>query len=649
MKNLLLFSAILITSASVFAQLTVKPTTGGSDSYVYVKDQILYVEDDINLTPNPTASVEASIYLRENGQLIQGGTTSNNTGTGFLSVQQNTNPTNAYAYYYWASPVGNPTITPTAPATGNNTNFGVGSLYDPVGSSLTNANVVNTLAGYNGTIGDPITVSTRWLYTHETPGTEAEGNYHRMYGDNNAPPGFGFTMKGVGENNPGHDQIYEFRGRPNSGDFAIPVKGPVGIHPNVTANMTLSGNPYPSALDLNKLYHDPSNSALGTFYYYDEDRTAMTHYYSEKPFGYGVWVPGGPDTTPNDSTDFLGAYTAAPFYIWNSGGGSSNPGGSGGNDQNKRYAPIGQGFMLVGKNNGPAVDIFIRNEHRVFIKEGAPGSVFQRPPSGNEANEGNATSDTNPHEIITYTPPVDMRMPQLRLYTIFDNALTRDMLLILSDETTDGYDRGYDGLSPAGLNSDVFFPITGTNGEELPYVIQGTNYDVDKQIPITLKLDKTSLVEVRAVAEINVPYERAYLFDNQENTYTRLSRGSMSTGFTLPAGVYEDRFYIVFRNPNLRSDIPDTELLAKEAVQKNVNFFQNNPAHQLEVRNPQSYVIKSAEIYDMAGKLVITDKNLGNDTKYTFYTGNLSDGMYLVKLITSEDITIDYKAIVHNK
>ena len=91
MKNLLLFSTLLITTAGAFAQLSVKPN-GTTDSYVYVKDQVLYVANEINLTRNTNgpSTTEASIYLRDNGQLIQGGTTSTNSGNGQLSVQQNT-------------------------------------------------------------------------------------------------------------------------------------------------------------------------------------------------------------------------------------------------------------------------------------------------------------------------------------------------------------------------------------------------------------------------------------------------------------------------------------------------------------------------------------------------------------------------------
>ena len=55
MKNLLLFSTLLLTSVGAMAQLTVKPN-GTADSYVYVNNEVLYVAQDVNLTPNPTAA-----------------------------------------------------------------------------------------------------------------------------------------------------------------------------------------------------------------------------------------------------------------------------------------------------------------------------------------------------------------------------------------------------------------------------------------------------------------------------------------------------------------------------------------------------------------------------------------------------------------
>ncbi|MCB0455476.1 MAG: T9SS type A sorting domain-containing protein, partial [Aequorivita sp.] len=522
-----------------------------------------------------------------------------------------------------------------------NRSFGVQHLYEPQpGISLTAAQQAATTTGRDG-ITSPMTISTRWLYTHRFPGTEAEGNYQRMNGNNAAPAGFGFTMKGVGLTAPGGDQVYEFRGRPNTGTFTIPVAAPVGG----VAQMTLSGNPYPSALDLNKLFYDlPENAALGTFWFYDEDRTVASHYYTNKPYGYGVYTVGPEDTDgdPHDG-DNLGSYAAAPFYYWNSGGGTTGGAGTGGSDQNKRFAPIGQGIMFVGDANG---NVSIKNEYRLFYKEDTAGSVFQRPNGNDPSNETNLGPSFS---TSAETATIDYRTPQMRLWAIFDDAVTRDMVLAFYEQATDGYDRGLDGLSAQDLKTDAYFPV-GNDNARLPYVINSVNYEGNKQIPFAFKLNKTTNIRLRVVEEVKKPYEHAYLFDSQENTYKELTSSTLAgVTLSLPAGIYDNRFFIVFRNPNLKRDIPENEIEAKDVVLENVNFFQNNPVQQLEVSNPEGYTIKSAMVYDMNGKLVIQENNLGAKNKYSFYTGNLSDGVYLVKLTTTEDISIDSKVIVHNK
>lgn len=672
MKNLLLYSTILLTSVGAVAQLTVKPTAGNSESFVYVKNQILYVQNDVNLTKNKPGDLEASIYLREQGQLIQGGKSagpevSTNDGTGFLSVQQNSPVTNAWAYYDWCSPVGNPVSLETTPITypKGNSPFGLASIYEDTNPpllrekgtiALKSANV-GTKEGFTLT---QLTISKRWLYILKDPGTEKEANYIRINASNGAPAGFGFTMKGVNDglinqlpdDVKSHKQLYEFRGRPNNGDFKIPVKGPSysgggGGNPpkpgDALANMTLTGNPYPSALDLTEVYNDDDNKALSAIFYYDEDRDEKTHLYSKKPFGYGVWIPAG--STGN------GVYVNATFFIWKADGSNSTYGGTQPvrTDVPRRYAPIGQGFRFVGgglTENDTIVTI--KNSHRVFIPEGAE-SIFFRPTGSNDDTIGQDDPEGNGMSLSAQAATnADNRTPQLRLYITFDEALTRDMLLLFSNEATDGYDRGWDGLSPGGMKSDVFFPI-GDDSNRLPYVIQGTNYSGDKQIPITFKLHKTSKIDIRAVEQIRKPYSRAYLFDKVENTYRELQKAaSVTSSFTLPAGTYEDRFYIVFNKPGGK-DLPQGEIDNIDAITANVRFFQNNPQQRLEVQNPQGYILKTASMYDMNGKLVIHETNLGNNSNYSFYTGNLSDGVYIVKLMTADDVAIDYKAIVMNK
>src|SRR5690554_7770764 len=206
----ILFSALFITSIGAFAQLSVRPVPNGPDSFIYVKGEVVYVEDAVTLSQNNTTGQEASIYLRDGGQLIQGGTTSTNDGNGFLSVQRPVEETNAFAYNDWASPVGNSTAI-VETSVGNNKHFGISSVYEPLdGEQGIKARMSATTTGRDG-FKNPLTISTRWLYTLKTPGTEAAGDYQRFNANNIVPAGFGYTMKGVGPSS--SRVVYEFRDR----------------------------------------------------------------------------------------------------------------------------------------------------------------------------------------------------------------------------------------------------------------------------------------------------------------------------------------------------------------------------------------------------------------------------------------------------
>lgn len=634
MKKFILFPAFILTTLGGFAQLSVQPVPGGSDSFVYVKGEILYVQNDITLTQNNTTQEEASIYLRDGGQLIQGGNSLNevstNEGNGFLSVQREVIGTNAFAYNDWASPVGNPAALTTA---GNNSNFGIHSVYEPMDGNLgIKARMSSTTTTRDGW-QNPLTISTRWLYITNEPGTEAELDYHRINENNNVRAGFGFLMKGVGTGL--NDVNYEFRGRPNSGDLKVKVGD---------GKMTLAGNPYPSALDLNQVFYDPDNlNKLQAIHFYDEDRTAESHSYRHKPYGYGVWVPLSEDIGPDYSTNTpAGAYTAAPFYYYNSAGEPGTYGGQGTSVNGKRYSPIGQGFRLIG--NMDNVNVIIKNKHRIFVKEGIDnGSVFQRPMSG----ESPISLANVKKSLPITTSAEDDVISQLRLFAVFNDAITRDMLLLFSNHASDGFDLGFDGLSSEGLSSDAYFPIE-IDGIRKPFVINGTDYNSEKRIPISFKMDAPGRIKLIVAEEINKQYNQLYLYDHDANIYYELKSDKKDgIAFALPAGDHNERFYITFQKQNVETAPWPKD--AFEDFRSTVALFQNNPVQRLEVSNPEGYNIKSITVYDMNGKLVISEKNLGDDSTYSFYTGNLSDGVYMVKLLTVDDMPIDYKAIITNK
>jgi len=627
MKNLLLLSAMLLFSALAYSQLYVSPN-GATDSYVYVDNQILFVEQDVNLDANNAGTTEASVYLRNDAQLIQGTTSSSNSGTGFISVYQDTPNDDSWDYTFWGSPIGNQTLGGSG-----NQNFGILSVNDAL--SVTNSNVTATTTVVNG-IETPLTISRRWIYRRP-----AGSGWLAMHLSNSVTAGHGFIMKGVGLTN--HNQLYDFRGRPNNGDISVAVQ---------TTRVTLSGNPYPSALDLNRVFYDtsssdingtmnPGNSEITEFRYWDEDRTIDSHLYTANKGGYGTWVPGASE--PNGTNP--GMYTVPLFLNYDQAGNPSGGSTGSGSTYQRRFAPIGQGYHIyAGFSTG---SIVYKNQHRRYIIEGTANNSDFR----NQESPGTSADDVN--DDIPDPDPIDPNInpiPHIRIYTTFAESHFRDMFLAFADETTIGFDRGYDARHPMdAVNADIYFPIPNPedNQEIMPLVIQTRPFEYAERIPVTLELDQQTKIQLEAVEEINMPVDRAYLLDRTENRYWQITGGEKAE-FIMDAGVYEDRFFIVFRGEReMVTDLPDN--LDSEKILANVDFFQNNPAAQLEVSNPEGYDIKQANIFDMSGKLVYNGSNLGNSTRITFPTGNFSDGVYLVKLTTVDNVTIDYKISVFNK
>ncbi len=640
MKNLLLSSALLLTTTLAFAQLYVAPnTTTSTDSYIYVNDQVVFVEQGIDLNENAfDPDTEASIYLRNESQLVQGTSSTPNSGDGYISVYQDSH-SDSYDYNYWSSPIGNPTLG----ASGNQ-NFGIKRVFDSITNTrsvVTNTNpYVNSYGSGSGS-AIPLEISRRWLFM-----LPSGSSWTRINGFDVVPAGLGFTMKGtnvtthtnmyVDPNN----QRYDFRGRPNNGNIDVSV---------VAGASVLSGNPYPSALDLNRVFYDTgandpdgtintTNQEITEIRYWDEDRSINSHLYIDNQGGYGTWVPLG--SNPNSTNP--GAYTQATFFSYYGDGSQGSSSGNMGESVERRYAPIGQGFVI--KTNATGTITF-KNKHRVYVKEGvANNSQFRsasnttNPSSGAVIVDADPNPDPNPNEGI---------LPQIRIYSSIGESHVRDMLLVFSDQATDYFDWGYDAYHPMGVAlGDAYWPIP-VEDEYKAFVIQSLPYAFEKQIPYGLKVNSTQKIRVEAVEEINMPTEDAYLFDSEMNTYTKITGGEAAE-FVLSPGDYDDRFYIVFRAPLDRTP----ELLGEETVEEtkaSLDFFQNNRVGQLEVGNPEGYELSSANVFDMSGKLVISENNLGNSTRFTFPTATLSDGVYLVRVITSENKEIDYKITVSNR
>lgn len=645
MKHLLLLPAMLLTSAMTFAQLYVTPnTTANTDSFVYVDDQVLFVEQDINLVENDNdVNTEASIYLRNQSQLVQGTTGSANQGTGFISVIQDSY-SDAYDYNFWSSPVGH--VTASSSASGN-INFGILAVSDSI--NLTRGQETAITSGHNGwDHGTNLTISQRWLY--KKPGA----TWTSIYTNDNVAPGYGFTMKGTNVTTiadgttitlDANNQKYDFRGRPHNGDITIT---------SFTGSATLMGNPYPSALDLNRFFFDMDENGVSTnnnteilsIRFWDEDRSINSHLFTDNKGGYGTWTPDGPDASGTNS----GTYVKPVFLNYDQAGGDIGSAGYDPNDiayAERRFAPIGQGFQVLAQDGGVGISgpdptanqMVISNKHRRYIKEGLSNNSQFRSATGNgpitaDSDAGSNTENAN-------------QTPRIRIYTTFGESHFRDMVLNFNENTTDFFDWGYDGPHPMDATlAEAYMPV-GPDNDRNPMVIQAIPYADSKKVPIAFSLEHEFKFAVQVVEEVNLPFSVAYLYDSDNNSYKKITGGDEAVQ-TLPAGTYENRFFIVFKAQSAVND-DDPTLIAAQQIGRSMEFFQNNPQAQLEIGNPDGYDIKVANIFDMSGKLVLTQNNIGKVANYSFPTGNLSDGVYLVKLTTADNVTVDYKISVFNK
>ncbi len=170
--------------------------------------------------------------------------------------------------------------------------------------------------------------------------------------------------------------------------------------------------------------------------------------------------------------------------------------------------------------------------------------------------------------------------------------------------------------------------------------------DYDMILPFAVKVSgKKNRIDITAVEEENLQGRNVFLYDSQINHYQMITSGRIAT-LEIEAGTYEDRYFLVYKDIDKieKQNYEET----KNAITASMDFFQNNRASQLEVGNPEKYEILSATMFDMAGRMVYRKTNLGNDNRFQFPTGNLSDGVYIVKLTTSDNIVIDYKMSVKN-
>ena len=574
-----------------FSQFAIAQLSVRNSAYVFVNDEIVFVEDDINLE-----EPASTIYLRDEAQVIQGTGTTGNSGEGALSVYQDGN-VGAYEYNYWCSPTGLPDA-----ASGNGL-FGITLLNDIV--DLTNSNLADVThqPGYNGS-SSPLAIEPYWIWTYPV-GTDYTGWIYA--GDATIiTPGYGFSMKGTAGS--GDNQNYDFRGKPNSGTIPVAV---------ANGAQTLVGNPYPSAMDAHAYIWDVDNRNVfdGVLRYWEQDPNVNSHNLASYDGGYTTY-------TIEEFAPFSPTIAQAVFKTYNTDG--TEVGNSGTTNTGKipeRYIPVGQGFMITANANGT---IKAKNSHRVYEKESGGNSAFFK----------SANSKVKKTENSIFTS-VAGNTKRFRVNISFNNLYTRQLIETFNDRATEGFDRGLEIRQNEDdkLLSDAYWPM----GEHA-YLAEALPFNEAMKIPLHIKVANDMPVNIR-IADVQNFDSDLPIFIHDKTTDLYVNLQSQDFSVNLDAGNYTERFEVTFR--------ADVTLATEEHLVDSIDAIQNNATDILKVLNPSSLDIKSILVYDVSGKQVLTERPNGISNAYELSTKQISTGVYIVKATLDNNTTFSKKVIIN--
>lgn len=591
------------------------------NSYLYARDVVVFVNDDIRLE-----TATSNLYFRGDAQLIQN-TDTKNSDLGELSIYQN-QTTGVYEYNYFCSPVG---VSDTSLNT--NLSFDGSNIHDPANElDLTNVNSSAYLytTAYEGTATE---LSNYWLYTL----IDGEGywSWNQIFDTGAAGTGYGFTLKG----SPNANNVLDFRGRPNNGTILVSCAfDGTDNDPSGTPNTaeTLTGNPYPSTLDLKLFFANSATnqSRLSGEIFFWEQKVKNSHYLADYEGGYGIYTPG---TLGNLADN--GTYATAPFENYN-GDGTDNTNTTGNTtdfsaNNSRRYAAVGQGFVI--QSVGAGGDATFDNSMRlVYIPEDATNGAIFAKGKKTKSKKGDVVMSHNGvnYKSIIENPTI---VPEIRIHIQINNTFYKENVIAFRESTPDNntYNKFYDGSNINELSNDAYL-ISG----EKTLVIKSINYDETTRIPLGLKASENNTtfdVKINSLKDVSEQVN-IYVFDNENNTYTDIKNGTFA--ITLNQGIYDERFEITFAKDVL--NVVDDTL-------NDFKVFQNNTISELSFLNPNNLDIKSFSLFDVSGKQVMNDNISSDKRKHQYSTKSLSDGVYIVKIDLNDNQVISKKIIITNR
>jgi len=571
--------------------------------------------------------LDGAIDLAGESQLLQDENSILDQDSGGFIERDQQGTANSFNYNYWASSVGS--TTPSGlnqRGTGiPNTNAShklVDILMDGTIAANPNKNgIINFQPAHwaaDAGVTTPIIISTYWLYTFNG----ADNNYGAWKSINqntHIMAGEGYTMKGTSGSVPIiNQQNYVFKGKPNNGDFTLPI---------LKGGNRLIGNPYPSAMDANKFIDDNikdggsnfiANVFNGALYFWDHFGEKNSHYLKEYVGGYATYTKMG----------------GAKAY---SKDGRINNNGSHGNKRPGQFIPVGQGFFVIAVmdtllnsiktpyiiNGG---DIVFKNSQRIFMPESIGNSVFMKGLNAKpvRTSSWNKKSNSEPDENL------DKRS---KIWLQFDspNGYHRQLLVGVDENASNHFDLGYDAPIADIGKEDMFWIFDGGK-----FVIQGVNnFNSGQELHLGLLVSKTGMARIKIDAIENMDENiSVHITDKLTGETHNISHKPFE--INLVAGNYSERFALTFKMQKLVAEDVSPEVLVqaeKKSLIKGIQVVMNNAIGEIQIKNNSDDEIIDIALHNYLGQTIKT-WNTNFNRRIISLPINMAAGVYVTKIRT---------------
>lgn len=360
---------------------------------------------------------------------------------------------------------------------------------------------------------------------------------------------------------------FSFNGVPNNGNITIPL-----AYSGATKGYNLVGNPYPSDLDLDKLYNYNIGDITGTFYF---------------------WTNINPNPSMQGSN-----YPTSGYYnnyaVYNLSGGIPAAAASkclSGASNCSADSPVptgivkpGQGFLVKASGSGKYLDF--KNDQRSYSSN---ASFF------NNYRMANTTPDRYWIQLIT---PLQ---------------LVNTILIAYREGSSLAYEESFDAELLVE-SPDSFY----TKLDDSKFIIQGRGFPLDLDDKIDLGTafyqNGTHVISIANKEGIFADNQPIYLHDKLLGVYTNLQNESYS--FTAQQGIDENRFEIVYK--------PSSTLGTDVHSKKNLLVYQMD--EMIIIESPEN--INTVIISDASGRVVHQAVVSGKSTKIN--ASKLVSGLYYV-------------------